>query len=200
MLRDFKFFLVIGLFFSGVTACATKNADTSWTELVHGAHGLENFYRIGGADWHTTDDAIEATEMSKAPGFLVSKNIYQNFVMRVEFWASEDANSGIFLRCQDPNHITDENCYEVNIFDQRPDPTYATGAIVKVVKTLNPPPKTGGKWNTYEITVRGSRLVVVLNGIQTVDIEDTKLTSGPIALQWARGIIQFRKVNIRPLP
>jgi hypothetical protein len=60
-------------------------------------------------------------------------------------------------------------------------------------------PKAGGKWNTYEITARGARLVLVLNGVKTVDVEDAKLASGPIALQWGRGTIRFRKVEIKPL-
>ena len=60
-------------------------------------------------------------------------------------------------------------------------------------------PKAGGKWNTYEITARGKRLVLVLNGVKTVDIEDAKFASGPIALQWGRGTIKFRKVEIQPL-
>jgi hypothetical protein len=51
----------------------------------------------------------------------------------------------------------------VNIFDKRPDPTYGTGAIVDVAK-VDPMPKAGGKWNTYEITAKGSQLTVVLNG------------------------------------
>lgn len=68
-----------------------------------------------------------------------------------------------------------------------------------MAKAPNPIPIVGGKWNTYEISARGTRLVVVLNGTQTVDVEDTKFTSGPIALQWGRGTIKFRKVNIRPL-
>ncbi|HEX7785995.1 MAG TPA: DUF1080 domain-containing protein, partial [Methylomirabilota bacterium] len=89
-------------------------------------------------------------------------------------------------------------CYEANIFDQRPDPTYGTGAIVKVAK-VQPMPKAGGKWNTYDITLRGPRLVVVLNGVKTVDVQDSKLASGPIALQWGRGTIKFRKVEIKPL-
>ena len=41
--------------------------------------------------------------------------------------------------------------------------------------------------------------MLVLNGVTTVDVEDTKFASGPIALQWARGTIKFRKVEIRPL-
>ena len=103
------------------------------------------------------------------------------------------------MRCQDPAKITDETCYEANIFDQRPDPTYGTGAIVKVAKVAPPMPKAGCKWNTYEITVRGTHLVLVLNGTKTIDVQDSKFASGPFALQWGRGIIKFRKVEIQPL-
>jgi hypothetical protein len=42
----------------------------------------------------------------------------------------------------------------VNIYDQRPDPSYGTGAIVNFAK-VEPMPKAGGKWNTYEITAKG---------------------------------------------
>jgi hypothetical protein len=118
--------------------------------------------------------------------------------MRVEFWASHDANSGIFLRCADPTKITDKTCYEANIFDQRPDPSYGTGAIVNVAK-VEPMPKAGGQWNTYEITAKGSRLMLTLNGVKTVDVENSQLASGPFALQWGQGVIKFRKVQIRSL-
>ena len=131
-------------------------------------------------------------------GFLVSKNSYQDFVIRVEFWVSDDANSGIYMRCADPKNITDKSCYEANIFDQRPDPSFGTGAIMHITK-VSPMPKAGGKWNTYEITVKGPRLTVLLNGIQTVDVQDSKFGSGPIALQWGRGVVKFRKVQIKPL-
>ena len=117
----------------------------------------------------------------------------------MEFWASDDANSGVFLRCQDPQNITAENCYEANIFDQRPDPSYGTGAIVLVAKAPVPMPKAGGKWNTYDITLMGPRLTLVLNGVTTVDIEDAKLAGGHIALQWGSGTIKFRKMEIQPL-
>jgi hypothetical protein len=170
-----------------------------WTPLVDGTRGMDNFNVVGEADWATVDGAIQATKGGKDPSYLVSKNSYKDFAIRVEFWASDDANSGVFLRCQDRSTITDENCYEANIFDQRPDPSYGTGAIVKVAKAPNPMPKAGGKWNTYEITVQGQRLVLVLNGVTTVDVQDSKLASGPFALQWGSGTIKFRKVEIRSL-
>jgi len=182
----------------GLAACAQLGIG-GWTSLVDGTKGLENFNRVGEANWTGTDGAIQATAGGKDPAYLVTKVPYKDFEMRVEFWASDDANSGVFLRCQNPAQITDENCYEANIFDQRPDPTYATGAIVKVAKLNGPMIKAGGQWNTYLITAKGNRLTLVLNGTKTVDVEDSKLASGPIALQWGRGVIKFRKVDIKPL-
>ncbi len=182
---------------AALAGCATGGAG-GWTTLVNGTQGLDNFNRVGDANWTASDGAIQSSSGGKDPGYLVTKGTYKDFMIRAEFWASDDANSGIFLRCQDPGKITDENCYEANIFDQRPDPTYGTGAIVKVAK-VDPMPKAGGKWNTYEITAQGKRLVLVLNGVKTVDIEDGKLASGPIALQWGRGVIKFRKVEVKAL-
>lgn len=170
-----------------------------WTTLVDGTHGLENFHRVGNANWTATDGVIQATAGGKDPAYLVTNRSYRDFMLRAEFWASDDANSGVFMRCRNPEAISDETCYEANIFDQRPDPTYGTGAIVKVAKAPTPMPKAGGKWNTYEITAQGDHLVVVLNGQKTVDVHDTKLASGPVALQWGRGTIKWRKVQIKPL-
>ena len=36
------------------------------------------------------------------------------------------------------------------------------GAIVKVAAVAAPMPKAGGKWNTYDITMEGTRLILVL--------------------------------------
>lgn len=40
---------------------------------------------------------------------------------------------------------------------------------------------------------------VTLNGVVTADIQDSKFASGPIALQYAAGVVNFRKVQITPL-
>jgi hypothetical protein len=182
--------------------CAQAPAAASgegWVTLIDGTRGMENFRRVGDANWTATDGAIQATAGGKDPAYLVTNRSFKDFMVRAEFWASEDANSGVMMRCQQPDNVTDENCYEANIFDQRPDPTYGTGAIVKVAKAPTPMPKAGGRWNTYEITAQGDHLVVVLNGQKTVDVHDAKLASGPLGLQWGRGTIKWRKVEVRPL-
>jgi hypothetical protein len=94
--------------------------------------------------------------------------------------------------------MTDRTCYEVNIFDRRPDPSYGTGAITNFSK-VDPMPKAGGKWNTFDITVKANRITVMLNGVKTAEVEDSKYPSGPVALQYAGGIVKFRKFQIRPL-
>ena len=172
---------------------------SGWTTLVDGTKGMENFNSVGNANWMAADGAIQASSGAKDPGYLVTRRSYKDFQLRAEFWASEDANSGIFMRCQNPTAITDESCYEANIFDTRPDPSYGTGAIVKVAKLNAPMIKAGGKWNTYDVTVKGDQLVVMLNGVKTVEVRDAKFKEGPIALQWGRGTIKWRKVEVKPL-
>jgi hypothetical protein len=131
-------------------------------------------------------------------GFLVTPVSYGDFQLSLEFWVSDDANSGVFIRCQDPKNITAMNAYEVNIYDRRPDPSYRTGAIVDVAKPMANI-NTGGKWNTYEITAQGPKLTVTLNGQRTVDVEHKGYARGPIALQYGAGTVKFRNVRIRTL-
>jgi len=184
----------------GLALAACAGSGPGWVTLVDNGAGLENFDRFREANWQVKDGAIHADRGGKEPAYLVSKKSYKDFAMRVEFWASHDANSGVFMRCQDRNNIGDENCYEANIFDQRPDPTYATGAIVKVAPVPKDFEHAGGKWNTFELTAKGDHLVVVMNGKKTVDVVAKRNhLEGPFALQWGRGVIKWRKVQIREL-
>ena len=118
---------------AALSGCASGGGAGPWTTLIDGATGLDNFNRVGEANWSASDGAIQASQGGKDPAYLVSKASYKDFRLRAEFWSSDDANSGVFLRCQDPARITDENCYEANIFDQRPDP-YAPLRSPHVVK------------------------------------------------------------------
>ena len=47
--------------------------------------------------------------------------------------------------------------------------------------------------------MRGPHIVVVLNGVKTIDTKDETLKSGPIALQYQAGDIKIRNVQIRRL-
>jgi 3-keto-disaccharide hydrolase len=200
----------IALFLVGFAALSYSpqaSSETGWVTLFDGKN-LDNFDKIGDANWRVEDGVIVA---DKGNGFLVTKNSYADYQIRAEFWVDPDANSGIFIRCSNPEKVGADNAYEVNIWDMRPDPSYGTGAIVNLAK-VDPMPKAAGKWNVYEITAKGSTFTVVLNGQKTVDgVQDAKFASGRIALQHGpgnkdekgvvndKGVVKFRKLEIKPL-
>jgi hypothetical protein len=175
---------------------------TGWVTLIDGDKGLDNFNRVGDANWRAEDGAIVA-DKGKG-GFLVTKNSYKDFQLKAEFWAGPNANSGIYMRCANPAVITDKSCYEANIYDDRADPSFGTGAIQHITKA-SPMLKAGGKWSTYEITVKGTQITLMLNGVRTAEGTDSKLASGPIALQFGShgkepgGVIKYRKVQVKEL-
>jgi 3-keto-disaccharide hydrolase len=198
--------LVAGLAFGfAVVGCSLPAwvPGTGWTTLIDGEKGLDNFERVGDANWRVQDGAIVA-DKGKG-GFLVTKSSYRDFQIRAEFWADHHTNSGIFFRAQDPKKIGSENAYEVNIFDQRPEPEYGTAGIVDFAKVPPHQYKAGGKWNTFEITAKGSQLTVMFNGVKTVDIQNSKFAQGPFALQFGNlpkapgGAIKWRKVQVKLL-
>jgi hypothetical protein len=178
-----------------------------WKTIFDGK-SLDQWRIIGTANWRLEDGMAVA---DKGNGFLISKEMYGDFELKAEFWADSEVNSGIYIRCTDPNSVTTKTAYEVNIWDQRPEPSYGTGAIVNIGK-VDPMPKAGGKWNTYEITAKGSTFNVVLNGQKTVsNAQDSQFARGHIALQHGLGlknaqgvesdggVVKFRKVEIRAL-
>jgi hypothetical protein len=190
----------VGLLAAGFVAIqlapqAVGQTGPGWVTLTDGKT-MGDWTSTGEANWRIEDGALVA-DKGKG-GHLVTKNSYKNFQIYAEFWADEEANSGIFIRCKDPAAIGARTCYEVNIFDKRPDPSYGTGSIVYFAE-VNPMPKAAGKWNTFEITADGRHLVVTLNGQKTVDIRNGMFEEGHFTLQYGAGTIKFRKVAVKPL-
>ncbi len=185
-------------------ACASL-PGSEWQTLIEGDRGIENFNRVGDANWRVEGGAIVA-DRGKS-GFLVSKSTYRDFEIRTEFYAEPNTNTGIFIRCSSATEINSKNCYEVNVWDVRPDPKYGTGAIVGVAAVPVPVMyRAGGRWNTYIVRAKGSRLTVELNGVQTADVENGAHSEGYFGLQYAEGLknqpqqpLKWRKVQIRPL-
>ena len=192
--------LTLGLLLTGLAGVhpsytASAQGAAAWTTLFDGK-SLKGWDVVGDANWSVANGEIQA---NKGSGFLVTPTAYPDFQITLDFWVTDDANSGVFIRCSDPKMITAANAYEVNIFDKRPDQSYRTGGIVDVAKPASVI-NTGGKWNTYDITAQGPKMTVILNGMKVVDgAEDTKHPDGRVALQYGAGTVKFRNVRIRKL-
>lgn len=184
---------------TGLAGCANFDGGESWgwETVIDGRRLPVDWRQLGEGNWSVTDGAVQGKN-GKA-GFLVSHKFYEDFELRAEFWGDDEANSGIFIRCQDPGKIGADTSYEVNIWDKRPDPTYGTGGIVNFAPVNKPYPVSANRWNLYEIVARGDRISAYLNGRLTADFAGAKFRKGPIALQSAAGTIRFRKVEIRAI-
>lgn len=188
--------LFLSVLLSGLTlqTGVAAQGGAGWTTLFDGST-LKGWNVVGNANWSVAEGAIQA---SMGTGFLVTPAPYRDFQITLEFWVTDDANSGVFIRCEDPKTISATNAYEVNIYDKRPDQSYRTGGIVDVAKPASVV-MTGGKWNTFDITARGTKFTVILNGMKMVDVDDAKHANGPIALQYGAGTVKFRNVRVRSL-
>jgi hypothetical protein len=196
--------LAIALLFSAIAAfqsVGSASAQDGWITLFDGKN-LDQWVGDGTATFKIEDGsviAVDKKDPKAVAAYLVSKQSFKDFEIRAEFWVSDDANSGIFIRNTNPKNISSKTGYEVNVFDQRPDPSMGTGGIVPFAKTLVPI-KAGGKWNTYEIVAKGPKFWATLNGTKTVNgAENADHKEGPIALQFGQGTVKFRKVQIKPL-
>jgi len=133
--------VAIGLLIAAVaTPPAAGQSEDGWVTLLDESH-RGDWDEVGKANWTLQDGALTADQLlaGKDPAYLVSRLAYRDFQIRAEFWADAEANSGVFIRCDQSNKIDSKICYEVNIYDKRPDPSYGTGAIVMSPRSIRCP-------------------------------------------------------------
>ena len=125
-----------------------------------------------------------------------------------------DADSGIYLRGTSKAQVNIW-CWPIGsgeVYGYRTDPAMPAAVRAGVTPKRNAD-RDIGEWNTFEITMRGTRLTVVLNGEQVIAGAELPgvPARGPIALQhhgekkngvWVAppSLVQFRNILIRELP
>jgi Domain of Unknown Function (DUF1080) len=182
-------------------ALTASEAAAGWMLLFDG-HSLTGWQPSGQATWTAEEGVIRSR--GQVSGYLRTARTFDNFELKTEFLADKTMNSAVFVRCPADlkTNVSPRTCYEVNIFD--PHELWPTGSVNDVQSVLPNRIDTAGKWNLYEIVLNGGRIMVKLNGHQTVDASDNRFSSGTIALQAngpgsSGGVINFRNIKIRPL-
>ena len=158
-----------------------------------GWQGRPTFAPMSPGDWTVQDGAILCG--GTKPSWLSTDASFGDFQLKLQFRGDASVNSGVFLRSQKEGqpHVTG---YELQIWDYQPQ-GYLTGSLVGSVKA-GPARVKGEVWNQFDITARGDRFTVLLNGAQALDAHDTKHASGVIGFQCQLNQrIAFRDVKLR---
>jgi len=157
--------------------------------------------------WHPsgkTNQWIVENGILKSPkpgSNIISDQTFTDFKLHVEFRYAPHGNSGVYLRGR----------YEVQITDYYEDtpPKDVLGSIYGFIKPNEKVVTKPGEWVTYDITLIGRNVTIVVNGITTVNNQEIPgitggaLNSregepGPIMLQGDHEPIEYRNITITP--
>jgi len=133
-------------------------------------------------------------------GNLVTSPKFNDFKLSIEFRYPEGSNSGIYLRGRHELQIEDSK--------GRTDLVSLGGIYGFIAPSVNAAKKPG-EWQTYEVTLVGRHVTVVLNGIEVISnqpipgitggsLDSKEGEPGPIMIQGDHGPVEFRKFVITP--
>jgi HEAT repeat protein len=174
----------------------------------------------GGGGGYAAEDGKIVVHPERGGGNLYTEKEYADFVLRFDFKLTPAANNGLGVRAP----LEGDAAYagmELQILEDGSPlywglaPYQYHGSVYGVVPArrgfLRPP----GEWNAQEVTVRGRRVIVVVNGTAAVDADidaasaggtvdnrdhpGLKRESGHIGFLGHGSIVEFRNIRIKEL-
>lgn len=132
---------------------------------------------------------------------LITEQKFNDFKLHIEFRCPKGSNSGIYLRGR----------YEVQIMDSKGEVPQKDllSAIYGFITPNEMAAKEAGEWQSYDITLEGRVVTVVLNGKTVIcrvpipgitggALDSNEGEPGPIYIQGDHGPIEYRNIVITP--
>lgn len=171
--------------------------DGGWIQLFDG-QSLVGWHANNDVDWHVNDDGEIQAKKGEA-GLLLTNVPFADYELRCDYWVSQGANSGIFLRTVDNPKDPTTECYELNICD-----SHEKFKTASLVGRTHPSQEVTGEevWKTFHITVEGDSITAKLDGVEVLDFFDEsegQRFTGAIGLQKNEGLVKFRNVYLKPI-
>ena len=173
---------------TGDTASDTTVIDTSqmkkevWTILFDGqstdqwrGYNSDSIY----SNWSIEDNALKFTPGEKGGKNIITKDTFENFVLSLDWKASEGANSGIFWSVFEDEKFGEayQTGPEIQVLDNERHPdakvaggTHKAGSLYDMVacdpKLVNP----AGEWNTTVLEIDHTKNLgkVIMNGTEAL--------------------------------
>jgi hypothetical protein len=210
---------------AAVTVPEASTAAGEWRTLFDGGSlSAWRGYRSDRvpAGWQVVDGAI--TRVAEA-GDLITRDVFADFELTLEWCVAEAGNSGIMYRVTEEAAHTYETGPEMQVLDdaRHPDGRSRLTAAGAVYGLYPAPPgivRPAGEWNEVRIVARGSRVEHWLNGVEVARYEIGsadwrarvaaskfrkwpgygRAPAGHIALQDHGDRVAYRQIRIRALP
>jgi hypothetical protein len=196
-------------------AILAKHSAQGFTSIFNG-HDLSGWG--GPVDNYQVKDGILMCKPEKG-GTIYSKTELTDFVARVEFRLPPGGNNGLAIRYPGKGDTAYQGMCELQVMDDsttkygKLDPRQYHGSAYGMV-----PAKTGyqrpvGQWNFQEVTVKGPKIKVELNGTVILDADLSTVkefmansphpgkdrTSGYFGFAGHNDPVEFRNIAIKPL-
>jgi len=132
---------------------------------------------------------------------LITDATFTDFKLHVEFRVPKSGNSGIYLRGRHEVQVEDSKGLE-------PGSTH-TGGVYGFLTPNENAAGEAGTWQTYDITLVGRLITVVLNGKTVISMQNIpgitggaldsdEGAPGPIYLQGDHTAVEYRKITLTP--
>ncbi len=186
----------------------SQNLD-DWTHVLEGDNATKEEV------WSFNEQG-HLVSTGKPIGFLATKEKYQNFQLVIEWrWPESPSNSGVLMRIQSDDPIP--ACIEAqlkhgaagNIMGLRGVMIEGEDLIkadnenlgtINILKRKGVREKRPGEWNKMEITAKDGEIVMLLNGSEGTRTSDADTTAGAIGFQSEGAPIEFKTIELTPLP
>ncbi len=164
----------------GVLSATPKGKSLGWRALFNG-QDLSGWEPLGDKDGYAVRNGLMVFPVKGSDAYIRTKEDFRDFKLRLDFKTGIMANSGVFLRgSREEGAPPPYSGCEIQILDDF-NWERITGDKVKDWQVSGslyaslPPGVSAlrpiGDWNTYQITYKGSRMKVELNGRTLYDID-----------------------------
>ena len=159
---------------------------------------LNGWHVIGVNRWQATDGVLRNTESG---GNLATDAKFTDFKLHLEFRYPKGGNSGVYLRGRHEVQIEDRDAIEPALD--------GLGSVYGFIAPSENAAKKPDEWQSYDITIVGRMVTVVLNGKTVIcnreipgitggALDSEEGAPGPLVLQGDHGPVEFRNITITP--
>jgi hypothetical protein len=145
--------------------------------------------------------------MDRGKGWLATEKAFGDFELRIRYrFVTPGADSGVFIRSSLEGKNWTSRGYQIQNMDNE-TLGRVIGMGVKIPKEdqrydadrVRSLKKPAGHWQDLVIRASGKSVSVSLNGDNVASADNTELLDGHIGLQAEGGVLEFQRIDIKPL-